>query len=176
MSTACSVVDEFRRYDTGCSAVNIANPFPRQRWKDETMDLQTLIFLAGAAQLCLVLASLMIPRILRWNEDTGNLRPLTRQVFWTYAGYIWCTNLFFGIVSVTMPADLVDGSRVSAALCTFIAIYWGARIAIQFAWFDRTDIPQGMRFVVAEWMLVGLFVALTAIYGYAAWTNIGRLG
>lgn len=137
------------------------------------MDLQTLIFLAGAGQLCLVAASLMIPHVLRWKEDTANLRPLTRQVFWTYAAYIWGTNLFFGIVSVAMPGELIAGGQVASALCTFMAVYWGARIVIQFAYFDRSETPAGIHFVVAECLLVALFVALTAVYSYAAWTNFG---
>ena len=137
------------------------------------MNLKTLVFFAGVGQLCLVIVSLVIPRVLRWGEDVAQLRPLTRQVFWTYAAYIWCTNLFFGIVSVTMPAELVSGSPVSSALSGFIAIYWGARVGIQFAYFDRSDAPQGLVFVVGEWLLVGLFIILTAVYGWAAWVNIG---
>lgn len=137
------------------------------------MNLATLVFWAGVGQLCLVVLSTMIPLALEWKKDVAQLRPLTRQVFWTYAAYIWSTNLFFGIVSVVMPADLVGGSPVATALSGFIAIYWGARVVIQFAYFDRSDAPKGMHFVIAEWLLVGLFIALTGIYGYAAWINFG---
>lgn len=137
------------------------------------MQLGTLVFWAGAGQLCLVAVSLVIPRVLRWKEDVAQLRPLTRQVFWTYAAYIWSTNLFFGIVSVTMPGELVAGGPIASALCLFIACYWAARVGIQFLYFDRSDAPQGFIFVVGEWLLVGLFVLLTAVYGCAAWKNWG---
>ena len=50
--------------------------------------METAIRLAGAAQLALALASLAIPSVLGWREETRKLRPLTRQVFWTYAAYI----------------------------------------------------------------------------------------
>lgn len=136
-------------------------------------NLISLVFLAGAAQLCLVTVSLIIPRVLRWSEDVAQLRPLTRQVFWTYAAYIWSTNLFFGIVSVAMPAELVSGTQVSLALTLFMAIYWGARIGIQFFYFDRSDAPEGYVFVIGEWLLVTLFMLLTGIYGYAAFVNLG---
>jgi len=46
------------------------------------------VFVAGVGQLALIVASLAIPRVLRWREETAKLRPLTRQVFWTYAIYI----------------------------------------------------------------------------------------
>ena len=60
---------------------------------------ETLLIAAGVGQLILISAGLAIPRVLRWPEDVARLRPLTRQVFWTYAGYIWATNLSFGLVS-----------------------------------------------------------------------------
>ena len=137
------------------------------------MNLSTLVFIAGVGQLCLVAGSLVIPRVLRWSEDVAQLRPLTRQLFWTYAAYIWSTNLFFGLISVTMPAGLLDGSPIASALSAFIATYWGARLGIQFAYFDRSDAPKGRVFVLAEWLLVGLFVILTATYSCAAWANFG---
>ena len=137
------------------------------------INLKMLVFLAGVGQLCLVAVSLAIPHVLRWREDVAQLRPLTRQVFWTYAAYIWSTNLFFGIVSVAMPAELVAGGNASLALTVFIAIYWGARVGIQFFYFDRSDAPQGFLFIVGEWLLVGLFVVLTVVYGCAAWVNAG---
>lgn len=135
------------------------------------MQLPALVFFAGLAQLAIVVGSLLIPRVLRWSEDVAQLRPLTRQVFWTYAAYIWSTNLFFGIISVTMPNELVGGSALAMALSIFIAIYWGARIGIQFFYFDRSDAPTGPQYQLAEWLLVGTFVALALIYSYAAWVN-----
>ncbi len=72
-----------------------------------------------------------------------------------------------------MPADLVAGGPLSLALSAFIGIYWGARVGIQFAYFDHSDVPTGFIFVVAEWLLVGLFIILTIVYGYVAWMNIG---
>ena len=140
------------------------------------MNLTTLIFIAGVGQLCLITASLMIPRVLRWSEDVAKLRPLTRQVFWTYSIYIWSTNLFFGIVSVTIPGELVSGTPIALALSAFITLYWAGRLVIQFAYFDRSEAPKGLSFVVAESLLVGLFVLLTVVYGAAAWTNLGGPG
>jgi hypothetical protein len=61
--------------------------------------LPRLVFVAGVGQLALVVASLAIPRVLGWRQQTARLRPLLRQVFWTYALYILCTNLCFGLVS-----------------------------------------------------------------------------
>ena len=134
--------------------------------------LSLLVLLAGLGQLVLVVASLAIPRVLRWREDTARLRPLTRQVFWTYAGYIWFTNLCFGLVSLA-PALLLDRSRLAAAVTGYIAAYWGARIVIQFTYFDRSDAPSGIAVRLAEIGLAVLFVFLTFVYGWAALFNLG---
>lgn len=131
-----------------------------------------LVVLAGAGQLALAAGSLTIPRALRWREDTAKLRPLTRQVFWTYAGYIWCTNVCFGLISALRPRWLLDGSPLALCVCGFIAAYWLARVVIQFTWFDRSDAPAGAIYRVAEAALVVLFVALVIVYGLALWFNL----
>lgn len=125
----------------------------------------TLLVAAGVGQLILAAASLAIPRVLRWPDDLARLRPLTRQVFWTYAGYIWATNLSFGLVSALAPGWLLDGTPLAGAVCGYIAAYWGARVVIQFVYFDRSDAPKGPLYTLAEAALVALFVGLTCVYG-----------
>jgi hypothetical protein len=135
--------------------------------------LRSLIIVAGVGQLLLVLGSLAIPRILNWNEDLRRVRPLTRQVFWTYAAYIWTTNVCFGLVGVIIPGSLLDGSRLAIAVCGFITLYWLIRIVVQFAYFDRSARPPGNAFKLLEFALVGLFVYLTLVHGLAVVVNLG---
>ncbi|MET0405611.1 MAG: hypothetical protein ABW123_24545 [Cystobacter sp.] len=130
--------------------------------------MKTLLLLAGLGQLALAVGSLAVPRVLRWSEDTARLRPLTRQVFWTYAAYIWVTNICFGVVSTALPDQLLDGSPLSRVVTGFITVYWGARVLVQFFYFDRSEAPPGLFYKLAEVALVGLFIFLTAVYGCAA--------
>jgi hypothetical protein len=127
--------------------------------------LPTLVFVAGVGQLVLIVASLAIPRVLRWAEDTARLRPLTRQLFWTYAGYIWATNLCFGLLSALAPRWLLDRSPLAGAVSGYITAYWAARLLIQFVYFDRRDVPPGTWPRLAEAALVTLFVYLAVVYG-----------
>ncbi len=140
--------------------------------------LRTLVVLAGVGQLVLVVASLAIPRMLGWKEDVRRLRPLTRQVFWTYAGYIWATNLSFGLLSTFGASFLLDGSPLAGAVAGYITAYWAARVAIQFFYFDRSDaslaeapgarLYGGKLMRLGEAALVLLFVSLTVVYGAVA--------
>lgn len=137
------------------------------------ISLDTLVVAAGLGQLALAIGSLAIPRVLHWREEVAKLRPLTRQVFWTYAAYIWATNLSFGLVSTLASGWLLDRSPLAGAVSAFIALYWGARLVVQFAYFDRSDAPPGPLFRAGEWLLVGLFLILTVTYALAALTNLG---
>lgn len=138
-------------------------------------NLPTLILLAAIGQLVLIVASLAIPWVLGWRTETAKLRPLTRQVFWTYAAYIWATNLSFGLVSLH-PAWLLDGSPLAAGVTGFISVYWIGRVGIQFFYFDRSDAPPGRLVRLAEVGLVALFVYLAAVYSTATLFNLGRMG
>lgn len=135
------------------------------------MTMSDFIIAAGVGQLLVVLGSLAIPAALQWRQQLAALRPLTRQVFWTYAGYIWCTNLFFAVVSLLIPAELTGETPLALAVCLFISLYWAARVVIQFVYFDRSDAPQGRIYLWAEWFLVSLFIAFATVYGMAAWQN-----
>ena len=127
------------------------------------MIMHPLLIIAGVGQLALALASLAIPRLLNWRDETQKLDPLTRAVFWTYAGYIWGTNVAFGLLSVAAPTWLLDGTPLARAVSGFIALYWGARVVIQLTAFGKYA-PSGRGFRVAEMALVGLFVFLAVVY------------
>lgn len=128
----------------------------------------TLIRLAGAVQLCVALGSLAVPVVLRWREDTARLTPLTRTVFWTYAGYIFTAHLAFAALSLGEPGLLTDGSPLARRVCGFIAAWWGARLALQFTAMDRSARPDVWWAPIAEACLIAAFAALTGAYGWVA--------
>jgi len=129
--------------------------------------MRFLLQTAGLGQLLLAFGSLLIPRILHWPEDLAKLKTLTRQVFWTYALYIWSTNIFFGAMSLFAADWLLDSSPATRALTGYIAAYWGVRLGAQLFYLDRSAAPPGLIFKVAEVALVLLFTFLTLVYGYA---------
>jgi len=129
--------------------------------------------LAGLGQIVLVLASVAIPRCLDWKGGLAVLPTLLRQMFWTYAIYITGVHLFAGLVSFFGADELVNGSFVSTAVCVLMVVWWGARIVIQFFFFDKTDVPDTAFNKLAELGLVMLFVFLTLVYGWAVMVNLG---
>ena len=138
------------------------------------MSLESVVRLAGLGQLALAAASTAIPFVLRWRAETAALRPLLRQLFWVYAGYILGFHVAFGFLSLLAPGWLLDGSGLAAAVSGFIATYWSVRLVLQFTYLDRSDAPQGPWFSAAEAALVSLFVFLSATYMGALVTNLSR--
>lgn len=122
------------------------------------------VVLAGLGQLGLAAGSLAIPRVLGWREETRRLTRLTRQVFWTYAAYIFGTNVCLGALSALAPRWLLDGTPLARAVCGYTALYWGARLLLQFC-YDRTAVTSAW-LRVAEATLTALFLFFTVTYGY----------
>ena len=137
------------------------------------MSLELVVRLAGVGQLALAAASTAIPYLLDWRRETSRLRPLLRQVFWIYAGYILALHIAFGLLSVLAPRWLLDRSGLAAAVTGFIAAYWSVRVVLQFTVIDRADAPGGTWFRLGEAALVALFGALALSYGAAFARNLG---
>jgi hypothetical protein len=128
---------------------------------------EILILLAGLAQLGIACSSVFIPRMLGWGEETALLRPLTRQVFWTYSTYILAMNTAFGVLSLAMPRALIDGSSLARAVTGFLALYWSARLVLQFAVYDRSVATRPL-FRFAEAAYVSAFAYLALVYTVVA--------
>ena len=130
--------------------------------------MKLLLIVAGFGQIGLAAGSIAVPYVLKWSVDMAKVRPITRQIFHTYSVYIWATNLCFGLLSLLKPELLLDGSPLARLVAGFITAYWGARLFIQFLYYDRSIRPPGAFWAFAEWSLVCLFVYLSLIYGRIA--------
>ncbi len=138
------------------------------------MNIQLLLILAGVGQICLVIGSMAIPKILGWRNELAKVKPLLKHIFWVYAIYILLTNLSFGLLSAFAPETLTDGSKLASMVTGFICLYWLSRVLIQFMYFDRTHFPSGLMYTLGEIVMVLLFASLIAVYGYAFYLNTFR--
>lgn len=130
--------------------------------------LHVLLIVSGIGHVLLSIGSLLVPRILNWKRELGALPLLLRQMFWTYAGYILVINLCFGVLSLVGTDDLLDKSFLAKSVCLFISGYWLSRIVIQFLYFDTSSAPKGLKYTVAEIVLVlgFLFFAITYLLAF----------
>jgi len=133
--------------------------------------LQQCLYFAGLAQITLAIGSLAIPGILKWRTELAKVQPLIKQMFWTYAGYIFVINLCFGSLSLFDLKEITNGTTLAMLLTGFIALYWVSRVLIQFFYFDRANFPKGFWNTFAEIILVTLFIFLSVVYSLTFYIN-----
>ena len=125
---------------------------------------KTLLILAGLAHLGLVAVGFQVPRLFGWKEDLARLCPRNRRLFWVYGAFIVLANLGFGALSLVYAGEIAAGKGAAGGFALFVALYWAARLAVQYAAFDTPDWPQEARRPLAKHGLGSLFLAMTLVY------------
>jgi len=131
------------------------------------MNLEQLIRLAGMGQLCILVASALVPDQLDWKTSFAALPRLLRQMYWTYGGYVGLAIIFNGTVCLAAPAELAAGGRLGRIVCGYIAVFWGVRLILQ-AVFDVKPYLTAWWKTAGYYLLTVFFAAFTALFAYAA--------
>lgn len=131
------------------------------------LTLAHLIFAAGAAQLCVLIASALVPLRLDWKRELACLSTLHRQMYRVYGGYVVLSIIAFGVISLLNAPALAAGTALARSVCGYIAIFWAIRLCLQPV-FDVKPHLTAWWLHVGYHLLTGLFLAFTLIYTWAA--------
>ncbi len=123
-----------------------------------------LLWLAGIGHFCVLIASFQVPSRLNWKADLAKLEPFNRKLMWVHGGFAVLTIISFGVLTLALHTELLRGDPAALGLAAFIAIYWTARIVVDFAYYEHDDWPRGRGFVVGHILLTLLFIFLAATY------------
>lgn len=126
--------------------------------------LTTLLTLAGWGHFLVLVASFQVPSRLGWKEELARLRPLNRKLLWTYGGYIVGNITTWGILTLQLRSEMMAGERSAIAILIVIAIFWWSRIVVDAFYFEHSDWPEGVEFVLGHTMLTTLFVCIASTY------------
>jgi alginate O-acetyltransferase complex protein AlgI len=126
--------------------------------------LSMALWLAGIGHFCILFASFQVPARLDWKKDLAQLTHFNRKLMWVYGGTTLLTIVAFGTLTLLLHHEFLTGNRVAVALAAFIAIFWTMRILVDFFYFEHSDWPTGIPFVVGHILLTTLFTALAATY------------
>jgi hypothetical protein len=96
-----------------------------------TIEIAEAIFWAGAGQLCILIASAIVPFRLDWKNMLTPLPALMRQLCCVYGGYTVMSIIALGVVCLTCSAELAAGTRLARAVCIYGTAFWGIRLLIQ---------------------------------------------
>jgi hypothetical protein len=134
--------------------------------------LAQTIFIAGVAQVGVLIASALVPLRLNWRRQLQCLSRLHRQMYWVYGGYIVLSIVAFAALSLFNSRELASGSALARGFCAYVAVFWGIRVALQ-AVFDVREHLTAWWLKAGYFALTLLFAGLTVVYGWGAVATIG---
>ena len=122
------------------------------------------LWLAGVGHFVVLIASFQVPRRLGWKSDLSKLTSFNRKLMWVHGGFAVYTIISFGVLTLTLHNEMLQGQRAATALAAFIGIYWLLRIVVDFTYYNHADWPKGTAFVAGHVLLTSLFVFLSITY------------
>ena len=133
-----------------------------------TPTLETTLRICGVLHLGILIASALVPSTLDWRHELAKLRPLSRQLIWVHGVFIVLVIVAFAAISLLLPNDLASGTPLARAVCGFVAVFWLARLVVQFFVFDAKPMLTNPLLQVGYHGLTVVFAVLVIAYGWAA--------
>ena len=130
--------------------------------------MKLLLQLAAALQLLILIASASTPRVLDWRKNLAVLHPFLRKLFWVYGVFVVMVIIAFAVLTFRHADAMAAREPVARSLCLLIAIFWGARLLVQFAIFDARPFLTNWFYKTGYHALTIIFAFLTFVYGKAA--------
>jgi len=130
--------------------------------------MKTWLIIGGLLHLVVLIASALTPRVLDWRTSLAVLHPFLRRLFWVYGSFIVLVIILFGAVTLLHANELASGAALPRSVCAMIAIFWLARLGVQFFVFDARPFLTTTVLQLGYHGLTLLFLALVFIYGCAA--------
>ena len=130
--------------------------------------MKSLLVIGGLLHFVILIASALTPRLLDWRGNLATLHPFLRRLFWVYGAFIVLTIVSFGTLTLFHADELASAAPLARTVCAIIAIFWLARLAVQFFVFDARPFLTTVFRRVGYHGLTLLFAALVFIYGSAA--------
>jgi hypothetical protein len=122
----------------------------------------------GALHFVILIASALTPRVLDWRTNLAALHPFLRRLFWVYGCFIVLVIVSFGVLTLLHADELASGAALPRSVCAMIAIFWLARLGLQFLVFDARAFLTTTFLRIGYHGLTLCFTTLVFIYGCAA--------
>lgn len=131
-------------------------------------ELEQMIRWGGFVHFGILSASAMVPFVLDWRKALAPLSAFMRRLIWVYGAFIVLTIVGFAALSLLHADTLAGGEPLARHVCGFIAIFWLARLTIQFTVLQIKDVGKSWWHYMGYHVLTLAFVFLVLIYGWAA--------
>jgi hypothetical protein len=124
-----------------------------------------VLLFAGGLQLAVAAANLPLTRMLQFSLEHTRLTPIVSQIHRVHQVHMAGVLVVFAAISVMFPEDLVSGEGLGRFLSIVLALFWGARFAVQRLYYDREFLRAHRG---GDVCFSAIFAALFGIYAAAA--------
>lgn len=119
---------------------------------------------AGVILLCIASANFFAPKKMRWSKNLGHVEPVFRQVFIIHCAFLVGCVVAMALACIILPQLLLSG-QLGRVLLGFMAVFWTARVYVQFFYYERSikcEFPGfNVLFSIAFLYLAAVFTLLT---------------
>ncbi len=119
---------------------------------------------AGLMLVCLVVANFFAAKRWRYEENLAGAEPMVRQIFHVHCAYILSIMAALALLCLGWPQLLMDG-RMGRVLCGFFGLFWGSRVWVQLAYYDRQTRRENRGWDI---LFISVFAALSAVFTLTA--------
>ena len=124
------------------------------------LSFENLLLLGGVLHFVILIASFSVPIVLNWKEELKSLSPFVKNLFWVYGTFIVIMIIGFGTLTLLHINEMSAGESVARSLAAFIALFWLARLVVQFFIFDAKPILTNWFFKMGYHGLTVIFMFL----------------
>ena len=132
------------------------------------ISLHHLLLVSGVGHFGIVIASCLVPLALDWRKQLAPLHPFIRSMVWVYGVFIVLATISFGALTLLHAREMAAGEPVARSVSAVIALYWAARLMVQWFVFDPRDFLTSIWRKLGDHTLTAAFIFLAAVHGWAA--------
>lgn len=132
-----------------------------------TTQLEILLKLAAAGQLCVAVLNLFLIRLLHWREDLAKLPLLIREVFQIHVWFISITVATFAVMTWRFAGEM-NTQPACRWLAGAIGIFWVIRTLLQVAYYSSSHWRGNPTRTLVHFILLIAYGGAAMVYGVAA--------
>ena len=131
--------------------------------------LESLLMLAAIGQLIVAALNLRLVKILGWEPVISALPDLVREVVVVHKWFVSITLVIFATLMIRFASELAgEGNEIARWLAGCIAIFWGIRTVMQWAYCGASHWKGKSRETLVHWILTIVYSGWAILYLVAA--------
>ena len=131
---------------------------------------------AGLGLIALAIMHIPIGRRLKWKEERSRMTAVNGAIFHVHMVFICTVEVTVGLPCLLDPTIFLEQTRAGLWASCLMAAFWGFRLWTQFMIYP-VSLWKGKAIETrVHWLLTGVWVGLTVLFGLCALSQLGWIG